>query len=75
MYDLTPQQYESLTRLTATLCRVFPSLKCDYPKDEQGQLIPTSFLKDQLDAYQGVLGHYHVDTTKPTRPGPVQWDR
>ena len=31
--------------------------------------------KDQLDAYEGVLGHYHVDTNK-TDPGPAfQWDR
>src|SRR4051812_35003129 len=37
MYDLTPQQYDSLTKLTAALCKVFPKIKLDYPKDEQGQ--------------------------------------
>src|SRR4029079_17139527 len=26
-YDFTPQQYEALVRLTATLCRVFPRMK------------------------------------------------
>jgi N-acetyl-anhydromuramyl-L-alanine amidase AmpD len=75
MYDLTPQQYESLTKLTAALCKIFPKLKCDYPKDDQGQLITHKLPKDQLDAYEGVLGHYHVDTNK-TDPGPAfQWDR
>ena len=75
MYDLTPQQYDSLIKLTATLCKVFPKLKCDYPKDEQGYLITHKLAKDQLDAYEGVLGHYHIDLQK-TDPGPAfQWDR
>jgi N-acetyl-anhydromuramyl-L-alanine amidase AmpD len=75
MYDLTPQQYDSLTKLTATLCRIFPKLKCDYPRDEQGNLITHKLPREQLDAYEGVLGHYHVDTNK-TDPGPAfQWDR
>ena len=75
MYDLTPQQYDSLTKLTATLCKVFPRLKCDYPKDEQGHLITHKLSKEQLDSYQGVLGHYHIDLGK-TDPGPAfQWER
>lgn len=75
MYDLTPQQYDSLTKLTATLHRVFPNLKLDYPRDEKGNLITRKLPKEQLDEYQGVLGHYHVDLQK-TDPGPAfQWDR
>src|SRR5690606_13003117 len=35
-YDLTPEQYDSLIRLTATLCAVFPEIACDYPRDESG---------------------------------------
>jgi N-acetyl-anhydromuramyl-L-alanine amidase AmpD len=31
-YDLTPQQYDSLTKLTATLCTLFPKITCDYPR-------------------------------------------
>jgi len=74
MYDLTPQQYDSLTRLTATLCKVFPKLKCDYPRDEDGKLITHQLTKAQLDQYEGVLGHFHVDNKK-TDPGPAfQWD-
>ncbi len=75
MYDLTPQQYDSLIKLTATLCKVFPKLKCDYPKDEQGHLIPHKLSKEQYEAYEGVLGHYHIDLGK-TDPGPAfDWDR
>lgn len=31
-YDFTPQQYDSLIRLTATLCTLFPKITCDYPR-------------------------------------------
>jgi N-acetyl-anhydromuramyl-L-alanine amidase AmpD len=73
-YDFTPEQYESLARLTATLCKVLPKIKCDYPKDENGRLIPHALTEDQLNAYQGVLGHYHVTASK-SDPGPAfQWD-
>lgn len=74
-YDFTPQQYEALAKLTATLCTVFPGIHCDYPKDEQGRLITHKLPNDQLARYQGVLGHYHVQTDK-VDPGPAfQWDR
>jgi N-acetyl-anhydromuramyl-L-alanine amidase AmpD len=74
-YDFTPQQYAALTKLTATLCTVFPKLKCDYPKDENGQLITHALPDEQYDKYQGLLGHYHVQTNK-SDPGPAfQWDR
>jgi N-acetylmuramoyl-L-alanine amidase len=73
-YDFTPQQYQALTRLTATLCKVFPKIKCEYPKDNAGRLITRKLPDDQLDAYQGVLGHFHVQTDK-VDPGPAfQWD-
>ncbi len=74
-YDLTPQQYDSLTKLTATLCKVFPKIRCDYPKDDQGHLIPQALPNDAYNRYNGVLGHYHVQTNK-NDPGPAfQWDR
>jgi N-acetyl-anhydromuramyl-L-alanine amidase AmpD len=38
-------------------------------------LITHKLPKEQLDAYEGVLGHYHIDLGK-TDPGPAfQWDR
>ncbi len=74
-YDLTPQQYASLTKLTATLCTVFPKIRCDYPKDPQGKLLTVKIPDAEYRNYQGVLGHYHVQTNK-VDPGPAfQWDR
>jgi N-acetyl-anhydromuramyl-L-alanine amidase AmpD len=73
-YDFTPEQYQALSKLTATLCTVFPKIKCDYPKDSAGKLVPEKLPDEQLNAYQGVLGHFHVQTDK-TDPGPAfQWD-
>lgn len=74
-YDLTPQQYEALTKLTAALCRVFPKIVCDYPRDFTGQLVTKKLPDETLKAYQGVLGHFHVQANK-TDPGPAfDWDR
>ena len=74
-YDLTPQQYAALTKLTAALCNVFPKLKCDYPRDADGKLITKKLPDDQLKAYAGVLGHFHVQANK-IDPGPAfDWDR
>ena len=74
-YDFTPQQYAALIRLTAALCRIFPKLTCDYPRNAEGRLVTHKLPDDELDLYQGVLGHYHIQTNK-TDPGPAfQWDR
>jgi N-acetyl-anhydromuramyl-L-alanine amidase AmpD len=74
-YDFTPQQYEALARLTATLCTVFPKIRCDYPRDEKGAVLDHKLPDDQLARYQGILGHYHNQTNK-VDPGPAfQWDR
>ncbi len=73
-YDFTPEQYRALTRLTAALCEVFPRLNCDYPRDAAGKLITRKLPDDELERYEGVLGHYHIQTNK-TDPGPaLQWD-
>ena len=74
-YDFTPEQYDALTKLTASLCKIFPKLKCRYPVDEQGHLIPHKLPANELTNYEGVLGHYHIQTNK-TDPGPAfDWDR
>ncbi len=74
-YDLTDAQYESLTRLTATLCTVLPRIRCDYPRDSSGALVRTKLPDDRLAVYSGLLGHYHVQTNK-VDPGPAfDWDR
>ena len=59
---------------TIFLCTLFPKIKCDYPRDKDGALIPKKLVGEEYAAYQGVLGHYHVQTNK-VDPGPaLQWD-
>jgi N-acetylmuramoyl-L-alanine amidase len=74
-YDYTPQQYEALTRLTAALCKALPKIKCDYPRDAAGKLVREKLPEAELEAYQGVLGHFHIQANK-VDPGPAfQWDQ
>lgn len=74
-YDFTPQQYGSLIKLTATLCKIFPKMKCDYPKDAHGKLIPHVLSEEDWKNFHGVLGHYHVQLNK-TDPGPAfDWEK
>lgn len=74
-YDFTQEQYRALTHLTAALCTVLPRIRCDYPRHKDGKLITHKLPDDALRDYQGVLGHYHVQTNK-VDPGPAfQWDR
>jgi N-acetylmuramoyl-L-alanine amidase len=74
-YDFTAAQYEALAKLTATLCRVFPHLPCDYPKDVAGQPLSEKLPDDQLQSWQGLLGHFHVQRNKAD-PGPAfQWEK
>ena len=75
MYDLTPQQYQSLIKLTATVCTVFPKINCDAPRESNGNVIDHVLPPERLKNYQGVMGHYHIQTEKQD-PGPAfQWDR
>lgn len=74
-YDLTEDQYRSLIKLTTTLCTLFPKIRCDYPRGSEGKLVDHALSKEQFNHYQGILGHYHVQTNK-VDPGPAfQWDR
>ena len=73
-YDFTPEQYDALIKLTATLCEVFPKLKCDCPRDAGGKVILAKLPDNVYTNYQGVLGHFHITTNK-VDPGPAfQWD-
>lgn len=74
-YDFTPEQYKALSRLAAALCKVLPSIKCDYPRDASGKLVGEKLPDEDLQNYHGILGHYHVQRNK-VDPGPAfQWDR
>ncbi len=73
-YDLTEAQYASLIKLTASLARVFPKIRLDYPRDSASNLVTRALSPDELHAFQGVLGHWHVQDNK-SDPGPaLQWD-
>lgn len=73
-YDLTPQQYEALIRLTAALCRIFPKIDCDFPRGADGRLLAAKLPDEALANYSGVLGHYHIQANK-VDPGPAfQWE-
>jgi N-acetylmuramoyl-L-alanine amidase len=74
-YDFTPEQYDSLIKLTATLSKIFPKVKLDYPRDDEGKLIPHMLEKHEWEEFEGVLGHYHVQKNK-TDPGPAfDWEK
>ena len=73
-YDYTREQYEALAHLTAALSSVFPKIHCDYPRGADGKLITKKLPDPELNKYEGVMGHYHIQTNK-TDPGPaMQWD-
>jgi N-acetyl-anhydromuramyl-L-alanine amidase AmpD len=72
--DFTPEQYQALIRLTASLCRVFPKIQCDCPRDASGQPAIRKLPDAVLAQYHGVLGHDHIQINK-IDPGPAfQWD-
>ncbi len=74
-YDLTDAQYDALIKLTATLCRVLPRIQPDYPRDEDGALRTTTLTKEELEGFNGLVGHFHITTDK-VDPGPAfDWDR
>jgi N-acetylmuramoyl-L-alanine amidase len=74
-WDFTPQQYEALASLTATLCTALPRVRCDYPRDQQGAPVARQLSPEDLAAYSGLIGHYHIQKDK-IDPGPaLQWER
>jgi N-acetylmuramoyl-L-alanine amidase len=74
-YDYTPEQYASLVRLTAALARIFPNMRLDVPRAEDGSVRSDALSAEELAAWQGLLGHYHITRGK-SDPGPAfDWDR
>ena len=74
MYDFTPEQYESLSRLAAALNAVLPRIELTYPTDAEGNLITHKLPDETLKNYRGILGHYHIQQNKAD-PGPaMQWE-
>ena len=75
MYDFTPEQYDALGKLCATLHRALPRIRLDAPRQADGSLITTNLAPAVLAEYEGVLGHFHVQRNKQD-PGPAfDWER
>lgn len=75
MYDLTPEQYDSLIRLAATLAVVFPRLELAFPAGRDGRVLARALSDAEFRDFRGVLGHWHVQPNK-LDPGPAfDWNR
>lgn len=73
--DYTPQQYHALAHLCAALSRVFPRIRLEVPRNEDGSVRTTQLSEEELRAFEGIIGHFHVQPNKYD-PGPaMQWDR
>ncbi len=74
-YDFTPEQYTAMIRLCAALTRVFPRMKLDVPRDADGRVRADVMTEEELNAWSGLLGHWHITRGK-IDPGPAfDWDR
>jgi len=74
-FDFTPEQYRALAHLCAALHRVFPRIALEVPRDDAGNVETVTLPKERLLAFDGIVGHFHVQENK-TDPGPaMQWDR
>ncbi len=74
-YDFTPEQYDSLVKLTAALCRAFPAIEPDAPRGADGEVLDHALTDAEWRDFRGILGHYHVQKNK-TDPGPAfDWER
>lgn len=70
MRDYTPEQHRALAHLTATLSKIFPRIPLRYPQDAAGRLVTDALPAAELQAFEGVVGHYHVQKNKQD-PGPA----
>lgn len=75
MWDFTPQQYDSLIRLTAALHRALPGIELEYPTAPDGRVLDRVMDADEFRSFRGVLAHWHVQRNK-IDPGPAfDWER
>lgn len=74
-FDFTPQQYAALVKLIAGLNEALPRIAIRAPRDRNGNVISRALPKADLLGFDGIVGHFHVQTNKQD-PGPAfQWDR
>lgn len=74
-YDFTDQQYESLIKLTAGIVRALPGIPLQAPREKNGKVRTNLLMRNEIDTYSGILGHWHISKGK-VDPGPAfDWDR
>ena len=74
-YDFTDEQYEALIKLTAAMHRIFPRVKLQVPRLDDGSVRMDVLPPEELEAFSGFLGHQHTIDVKPD-PGPAfDWER
>ena len=72
--DFTREQYESLGKLAAALCVVFPRIAPDAPRDAEGRVRTEVLSEEEFESFHGILGHFHVQSNKQD-PGPAfDWE-
>jgi N-acetylmuramoyl-L-alanine amidase len=75
IYDFTEEQYRTLTKLLRALSELFPRVRLACPRDASGAVRMEALPKEELGAFEGIIGHFHVTKDKQD-PGPAfDWDR
>ena len=74
-YDFTAAQYDALARVLAALSRALPRCRLEAPRAADGTVVATTLPEGPArDAFEGLLGHWHVSAAK-VDPGPAfDWD-
>ena len=75
-YDLTEEQYIALERLLTALCRIFPRIAPECPRDDQGEVLLTTLpTREEQVQFEGIVAHWHLSDNKRD-PGPAfDWER
>ena len=54
---------------------MFPRIRLEAPRDQNGEVVDHALPEAELRAFDGIVGHFHVQTNKQD-PGPAfQWNR
>lgn len=71
-YGFTEQQYQAMGKLGIALAKLLPNIKLEFPRSGDGK--PASSLIKDFTAFQGYVGHYHIEMQK-WDPGPWDWQK
>lgn len=72
--DFTPEQYRALAHLCAALSVALPRIRLEVPRAADGGVNTTQLAEAELRAFDGLVGHFHVQRNK-SDPGPaLHWE-